>query len=356
MNRRRKYLIDAGLQLPLVGSMVMTCAILTLAYLVGIQVSSVHDVGPDSVALRWFGALITGAYFAVVLIATLVTGIRATNRVAGPARLIESAVRGLRRREYDHRLTLRERDCLKSLAHEVAALRDEIQADERARGELLELLVDAIDAGDRVAARNLARCALTRAGASGESGPDGSERPVTAGTSDASEDESSKPIAAAGVVGDAGRRGGTERGVSLIDTLMGLVVGTVAAFGLVTALAGGQRLQRNTAAYGSASRAIAEVHATLHNGDLDASVVAFKADPTIEIDSIDVEVRFPVSLLTDLLGGSPVPSGWRYRDLDGDGQVERDPAATGAAGLLPVTVVASWRGGSATSSFLVGDR
>ncbi|MBK8980378.1 MAG: hypothetical protein IPM29_31135 [Planctomycetes bacterium] len=138
----------------------------------------------------------------------------------------------------------------------------------------------------------------------------------------------------------------------MIDLIIATAVAAIAAVGFLAAMTNGQRLQKQTATYADASRVIAEVHALLRSGDLDARVAEFKASPTLTVNAVVAEVRFPAQLVAELLG-APIPAGWRYRDLDADGEVDLDTAASATASLVPVTVTARWTGGTATSSFFL---
>lgn len=141
-------------------------------------------------------------------------------------------------------------------------------------------------------------------------------------------------------------------GFSLVEAMTALVAATIGALGLLASTTAGSKLQTQTEQYGRAARAIARVHETLRNGDLDARVAELRAAPSFELGEIALEVTFPEALLTNTLA-TPVPATWRYRDLDGDGQVELDAAATAESSLVPVAVTASWESGSMRSTFVV---
>lgn len=146
-----------------------------------------------------------------------------------------------------------------------------------------------------------------------------------------------------------------ERGFTLIETLIALVVATISIIGVLVSLGNGVQLQQQTGGYEAANRAIAEIHATLRSGDLDARVADFQSTPTQTIGGVDVRVSFPEQLLVDVLG-TAVPVGWRYRDLTADGEVDLDPAATATVSLVPVSVTAVWAKGSMRTSFFLTER
>ena len=63
-----------------------------------------------------------------------------THRVAGPTRVLEAALRGLRGGDYGRRVALRRRDCLHTLAAEVDTLAKQLDADRRERTATLRVL------------------------------------------------------------------------------------------------------------------------------------------------------------------------------------------------------------------------
>lgn len=144
-------------------------------------------------------------------------------------------------------------------------------------------------------------------------------------------------------------------GFTLVEVLVSLVIAVIAVMGLVASVTAGSQLQQQTRAYGQAQRAVQQVHESLRDGNLDGVVAAYQAAPTFQVGAVTVTVQFPEEVLVDVLGG-PVPVGWRFRDLDADGEVDLDPAVTFSASLLPVRVLSTWSGGQARSSFLVTER
>jgi hypothetical protein len=141
----------------------------------------------------------------------------------------------------------------------------------------------------------------------------------------------------------------------VVEVLIALTVATMALLGLTSAMTAGSKLQQRTADYALASRTMREIHERLHTGNLDQRFVEFEATPTFDVERVTVTVSFPEQLLVDAIGG-PVPAGWRYRDVDADGEVEQNVAAPSRASLLPVEVVLTWTGGEMRSSFLVTER
>lgn len=325
---RKQQLVDAKMQLSVAWSMGIALLVLSLAYGITFWVSSADELLPSSTSTRALGMLVTGAYFLLVFVATIACGVMATQRIAGPAKVIEDAVRGMREKDYRRRLSLRDGDHLKSLAAEVAGLRDEIVAAEAARTVQLEKIAAALSAGRYDEARQLCEAADGEAGA----------RP-----------EPEAELAA------AGSEGRDEGGYTLLEIMVSIVVVVVAALGILMSLTSGVRLQQQTGDYAIANRAIAEVHATLRDGDLDTRIAEFKAAPITTIQNVSVEVRFPQQQLVDMLGTS-IPAGWRYRDLNSDGDVDLDPSATLGRSLVPVTITARWGSSAMDTRFFLTEQ
>jgi prepilin-type N-terminal cleavage/methylation domain-containing protein len=145
------------------------------------------------------------------------------------------------------------------------------------------------------------------------------------------------------------------RGFTLVEVLVALTVSVIALLGLTSAMTAGSKLQIRTEEYALASRAIRQVHERLHSGSIDARVAELLADPVYRVGPLTVAVEFPEQLLVDAIGG-PVPAGWRYRDADGDGQVELDPLATALTSLVPASVTVTWAKGEMRSTFLATEK
>lgn len=174
-------------------------------------------------------------------------------------------------------------------------------------------------------------------------------------------------------------RRSSQSGFGLIEALIALSVATVSILAMLWSNGAAARLQQQTAEYGAASLTIARVHETLRSGTLDERFAEYELAPDFADGSLQVEVRFPEQAVLDYLAdsgfaelngvgegggsaggrgpvGGAVLAGWRYRDLDGDGDVELDPAATEARSLLPVRVTVRWSSGEMRSTFLVTER
>ena len=144
-------------------------------------------------------------------------------------------------------------------------------------------------------------------------------------------------------------------GFTLVEVCVSLTLCTIAVLGLSAAMKAGSDLQIRTEEYARASRAIAEVHERLHSGSIDEQFNSLLAEPVYEVGTLTVSVGFPEQALTDALGVPPSPAS-RFRDIDGDGQVDLDPASMTLASLVPVSVDVTWSRGRMQSRFLVTEK
>ncbi len=90
--------------------------------------------------------------FAVLLVGIailVVVSLLLTHRIAGPAFVLERALRAMLRRDYSARIHLRRRDYLKPLAASVEELRVELER----RREILDAVRDALEEGSVEKAR-----------------------------------------------------------------------------------------------------------------------------------------------------------------------------------------------------------
>ena len=145
------------MQLSIALSMVGTLLVMSVAYAASYVTIGRQEIGPTSDSVQRLGMLVTGLYFSVALLATLFVGVIVTHRIAGPAALIEIAVRGLREGDYTRRLTLRKRDHMQSLAAELRLFREEFLEEQQLQKNFLECVGAAIDAEDFNLARSLCR-------------------------------------------------------------------------------------------------------------------------------------------------------------------------------------------------------
>ncbi|MFQ5843681.1 MAG: hypothetical protein ACE5JG_01700, partial [Planctomycetota bacterium] len=96
-------------------------------------------------------------YFGFTAAPLWVVAVLLMHRIAGPSQVIEKAVRGLKNKEFSHRLTLRRGDYLKGLAAAVKELADGIREESEERRAALRDLERCLEEQDLPAARELIR-------------------------------------------------------------------------------------------------------------------------------------------------------------------------------------------------------
>ena len=157
--RRWRYLIDPRLQLALAlqmaGVLVGVAAAYALAAYVLFDQASLQALTAEETRSLFMRANLLYGVYALVFVTA--AGVLLLHRIAGPAQVIERAVRGMRDGEYDHRLSLRPRDSLKPLASAVAQLRTHLCERDERRQALLKELAGHLAADDVAAARELLR-------------------------------------------------------------------------------------------------------------------------------------------------------------------------------------------------------
>ena len=126
-------------------------------------------------------------------------------------------------------------------------------------------------------------------------------------------------------------------GVTLLEISLAVAILSIGLLGAAMTTVRTSELQRATAEYVQAHNTARDVLEQVRNGDLVQRFLELSAAPNFEVGDQQVEVRFPESLLVATLGGPP-PATARFRDLDGDGQVDLNVGSTDPASLLPVQV------------------
>jgi prepilin-type N-terminal cleavage/methylation domain-containing protein len=112
-------------------------------------------------------------YFAIAAVLIGAVAILISHRIAGPAQIIERALRGLLRGESDQRISLRPEDSLQSLAAAANELGNKVQEQEAHRAKLIQEIDSRLETNDIDAAREL----LTQLGPA-----DAAENPAEAPT------------------------------------------------------------------------------------------------------------------------------------------------------------------------------
>ncbi len=153
----RRYLLDRQSQMSVTIQLLTVLACIGLLYAVAVYVllgSELLD-GKSMSELRRVLLGVHTAYFVVGGTILALAALLLTHRYAGPAFVMQRAVKAMRQQDYTSRLNLRVRDFHKPLAKELALLRDELAAREESRAGLLRDLERSLDAGDEPTARSL---------------------------------------------------------------------------------------------------------------------------------------------------------------------------------------------------------
>jgi hypothetical protein len=167
---RTQRLLDVSLQLSIPLSMCATLLFLTAVYIATFAWFGGDAIGEDSRGFQRLALVVTGAYLLVSLAATFAVGVLVTHRIAGPIRVIQSALGGMRVGDFGRRLVLRRRDHLQPLAAEVSALREELLAERESRRAALGRLETALSRGDLDQARGMTSSLLDELAPSGTGG------------------------------------------------------------------------------------------------------------------------------------------------------------------------------------------
>lgn len=155
--RRTKVIVDPGLQVSIARPLVLVLAVLALVHMGTTWfMGSLDPVeGPGSRGALQLGLLVSGVYFALVLVAAFLTIVQQTQRIAGPALVIERALRAMRHGDYGQRLSLRDKDHLKLVAEASVELQRHLAEERSGRVEFLTALDAALFEGDIAGAREL---------------------------------------------------------------------------------------------------------------------------------------------------------------------------------------------------------
>ena len=133
-------------------------------------------------------------------------------------------------------------------------------------------------------------------------------------------------------------RSRTRRGLALVETMISLIILSIGLGSIALTSVRCAQMQTSTEEYVNAHNACRNVIERLQNGSLVARFQEYKAAPTSTIGDQQVQVTFPAILASQSLGGA-IPLTARFRDLDGDGQIDLNAASADPAGLLPVRIL-----------------
>ena len=133
------------------------------------------------------------------------------------------------------------------------------------------------------------------------------------------------------------RKSSRSSGMTMVEIVVAILIITVGLLGAAGVTAKCSDLQRSTNAYVEAQNTARDVLERIRKGNLVAQFQAFSAAPDFVQQGQQVEVRFPEDLLVRILGAA-VPATARFRDTNGDGEVDLNAASAEPASLLPVRI------------------
>jgi HAMP domain-containing protein len=148
--------MQLSLSLSMVGMLVAATLVYALTLWLLSDGGSASEGWSSSHAMT-VGMAVNGLFFVVALLSSIVVSIFVTHRIAGPAMVIETAVRGFIEGDFEKRLTLREKDHLKSLAAAVRELRAKMLGERKAQRVVIVQMESALRAGDADLALKLCR-------------------------------------------------------------------------------------------------------------------------------------------------------------------------------------------------------
>ncbi|MHC4339069.1 MAG: hypothetical protein ACYSX0_02475 [Planctomycetota bacterium] len=157
LNRRRHYIIDSKAQIGPTSQIVTTLIIVCIVFAVGLLYFTKDNplFEMDAAEFRGFILQVFALYLLVSVTIFSVMVISLTHRFVGPANVIQRALNGILEGEYSHRVTLRRKDHLKSLADSVNDVREKLRVRQENRLKLLANLERCLVERDLSAASEL---------------------------------------------------------------------------------------------------------------------------------------------------------------------------------------------------------
>lgn len=170
--KRRIYIVNPKMQLSIVLTTAGILALLGAFFAAAMYV--IPDDGffdlMDGKEIRSFLLRLTVAYFLFCVSSVFALTVILTHRVAGPVMVMEHAIRGMIEGDFTKRLSLREKDYLKSLAAHLSRLRDHMVDNRDRRLLIAQELESALETGETERAHDLVReLAATEASATARS-------------------------------------------------------------------------------------------------------------------------------------------------------------------------------------------
>ncbi|MCB9833441.1 MAG: hypothetical protein H6807_13305 [Planctomycetes bacterium] len=157
--KRNNFTVDRPWQLSVYRNLALVILITVALLIAGLYVVLTRNP-----ASQWSGrqigiiaVAVVVQFLGVMFLSLWVVAQRVTHSVAGPARLIKTAVDGLLEGDYDRRLALRRHDYLKDLAASVKQLSDQLRGQAALKEEICLELEGALEQGDGERAQVLVR-------------------------------------------------------------------------------------------------------------------------------------------------------------------------------------------------------
>jgi prepilin-type N-terminal cleavage/methylation domain-containing protein len=129
-----------------------------------------------------------------------------------------------------------------------------------------------------------------------------------------------------------------ERGFTLVEAMVAVVVLAVALLGTISTVVSADALERRVSAQEAAERAASDALEKLRNGDLLTQLAYYQAHATFTDNGQTVSISFPASELATAL---PLldASTTCFLDANADGQFDFNAARAASPGMLPVRIV-----------------
>ncbi len=143
---REDYVVHAQLQWGVALQLVCAIAGFAMLYVAAFMMLGNHIRLLNAEETRLTFLIANLVYWTFAMVMTAMVALYLTHRMAGPAQVIERAVRAMRDGDYGQRLALRPGDYLQSLAEAVFELRDELASSEDLRQQAAQKLAATLKA------------------------------------------------------------------------------------------------------------------------------------------------------------------------------------------------------------------